>query len=65
MKRDKALLLFAGTKVVQHSGADRALGAPLRPPDGGCLALVLRTGFDSKQARRSGLPLTTQPDHHA
>ena len=53
LKRDKALMLFAGTKVVQHTGAERAAGQ-LRPPDGGCAALVLRAGFDSKQARAVG-----------
>ena len=42
----KASMLYSGTKVVQVTAP--AAGG-LRPPDGGAPALVLRTGFDSKQ----------------
>ena len=46
IKRDRALLLFGGTKVLQHTPD---ASARLRTPDGGCLAVVLRTGFETAQ----------------
>jgi magnesium-transporting ATPase (P-type) len=46
IQREKNQVLFSGTKVLQHSG-DR--GARIRTPDGGCLAVVLRTGFETSQ----------------
>lgn len=46
IKRDKNHVLFGGTKILQHH-ADR--GARIRTPDNGCLALVLRTGFETAQ----------------
>jgi magnesium-transporting ATPase (P-type) len=48
IKRDKVHVLFGGTKILQHTG-DKA--APVRTPDGGCLAVVLRTGFDTSQGK--------------
>ncbi|KAK8591828.1 hypothetical protein V6N13_031854 [Hibiscus sabdariffa] len=47
-KRDKNHLLFGGTKILQHT-ADKSF--PLRTPDGGCLAVVLRTGFETSQGK--------------
>ncbi|KAL4323433.1 hypothetical protein GQ457_11G011050 [Hibiscus cannabinus] len=41
-------LLFGGTKILQHT-ADKSF--PLRTPDGGCLAVVLRTGFETSQGK--------------
>lgn len=46
VQRDKNNVLFSGTKVLQHTG-DK--GARVRTPDGGCLAVVLRTGFETSQ----------------
>ena len=46
VQRDKNCVLFSGTKVLQHTG-DK--GARVRTPDGGCLAVVLRTGFETSQ----------------
>ena len=46
IKRHKNHVLFSGTKVLQHTG-DK--GARVRTPDGGCLAVVLRTGFETAQ----------------
>eukprot|EP00963_Diacronema_lutheri_P002068 scaffold136_cov325-Pavlova_lutheri.AAC.4 len=49
MKQDKHHIIFGGTKILQHE-ADYQ-NARLRPPDGGCLAYVLRTGFDTAQGK--------------
>ena len=46
IKRDKAHVLFGGTRILQHTG-DK--DGRLRTPDGGCLAVVLRTGFETAQ----------------
>lgn len=46
IKRDKNFVLFSGTKVLQHT-EDR--NASIRTPNGGCLAVVLRTGFETSQ----------------
>ncbi|KAK4744808.1 hypothetical protein SAY87_011120 [Trapa incisa] len=48
IKRDKAHVLFGGTKILQHT-SDKTF--PLRTPDGGCLAVVLRTGFETSQGK--------------
>ncbi|GLC43701.1 hypothetical protein PLESTB_000409700 [Pleodorina starrii] len=47
-KQHKHHILFGGTKILQHT-ADK--GARIRTPDGGCLAVVLRTGFETAQGR--------------
>ncbi|XP_007029274.2 PREDICTED: probable manganese-transporting ATPase PDR2 [Theobroma cacao] len=47
-KRDKNHILFGGTKILQHT-ADKSF--PLKTPDGGCLAVVLRTGFETSQGK--------------
>lgn len=39
-------VLFGGTKLLQSSG-DKS--AKIKTPDGGCLAVVLRTGFGTAQ----------------
>lgn len=46
IKRDKNHVLFSGTKILQHTG-DKS--ARIRTPDNGCLAVVLRTGFETSQ----------------
>ncbi|KZV26399.1 hypothetical protein F511_38122 [Dorcoceras hygrometricum] len=47
-RRDKAHVLFGGTKILQHT-ADKTFH--LKAPDGGCLAVVLRTGFETSQGK--------------
>ncbi|MCO5599334.1 hypothetical protein L7F22_053435 [Adiantum nelumboides] len=48
LKRDKNHVLFGGTKILQHT-ADK--NGHLKTPDGGCLAIVLRTGFETSQGK--------------
>ena len=48
LARHKHHVLFSGTRILQH-GSDP--GAVVRTPDGGCLAVVLRTGFEAAQGR--------------
>ncbi|KAI3670893.1 hypothetical protein L1987_87537 [Smallanthus sonchifolius] len=43
-KRDKNHVLFGGTKIFQHT-PDKTFH--MKTPDGGCLAIVLRTGFET------------------
>ncbi|KAJ7049439.1 hypothetical protein C8F01DRAFT_1069054 [Mycena amicta] len=48
----KNAVLFSGTKVLQASAASQTgLAAPLKTPDGGCLGVVLRTGFGTAQGQ--------------
>ena len=49
IKRDKAHVLFGGTRILQHTGDKQAR---VRTLDGGCLAVVLRTGFETAQGVR-------------
>lgn len=46
IKRDKNNVLFSGTKLLQHTGDKEA---HIKTPDGACLAVVLRTGFETSQ----------------
>ncbi|KAF2535826.1 hypothetical protein F2Q68_00018910 [Brassica cretica] len=48
IKKGKNHVLFGGTKILQHS-PDKSF--PLKTPDGGCLAVVLRTGFETSQGK--------------
>ncbi|CAH9120912.1 unnamed protein product [Cuscuta epithymum] len=47
-RRDKAHVLFGGTKILQHT-PDKTYH--MKTPDGGCLAVVLRTGFETSQGK--------------
>ncbi|KAF7303745.1 Cation-transporting ATPase [Mycena indigotica] len=45
-------VLFSGTKVLQASATSQTgLAAPIKTPDGGCLGVVLRTGFGTAQGQ--------------
>lgn len=43
---DRTHVLYGGTRILQHEGD---MSSKLRTPDGGCLAVVLRTGFGTAQ----------------
>lgn len=47
-KRDKTHVLFGGTKILQHT-PDKTF--QMKTPDGGCLAIVIRTGFETTQGK--------------
>ena len=46
----KQHVIFSGTKVLQTESAPRG-STPPRPPNGGAVACVLRTGFNTSQGR--------------
>ncbi|TFK37047.1 endoplasmic reticulum Ca-transporting P-type ATPase [Crucibulum laeve] len=46
----KNAILFSGTKVLQ-AGPSSDIPSPVKTPDGGCLGVVLRTGFGTAQGQ--------------
>ncbi|XP_020593428.1 probable manganese-transporting ATPase PDR2 [Phalaenopsis equestris] len=48
IRRSKNHILFGGTKILQHT-QDKSFH--LKTPDGGCVAVVLRTGFETSQGK--------------
>lgn len=49
-RHDKLHILFGGTKILSAEAGKAPLGK-LRTPDGGALAVVLRTGFETAQGK--------------
>jgi manganese-transporting P-type ATPase len=50
IRQDKRHVIFGGTKVLNVSPGPASEGG-LKTPDGGALAVVLRTGFETAQGR--------------
>lgn len=48
---DRNSVLFGGTKVLQANSPEQSATSVPTPPDNGCLALVLKTGFGSSQGQ--------------
>lgn len=46
----KNAVLFSGTKILQ-AGTSSEMRSPVKTPDGGCLGVVLRTGFGTSQGQ--------------
>ena len=46
----KNYVLFGGTKILQASTSSE-LVSPIKTPDGGCLGIVMRTGFGTAQGQ--------------
>ncbi|KAF5309972.1 hypothetical protein D9619_010464 [Psilocybe cf. subviscida] len=46
----KNAVLFSGTKVLQ-SGKSSEIPSPIKTPNGGCLGIVMRTGFGTAQGQ--------------
>ncbi|GMP86441.1 hypothetical protein CsSME_00039220 [Camellia sinensis var. sinensis] len=51
IRRDKTHVLFGGTKILQHTPDKVVHSFLMKTPDGGCLAVVLRTGFETSQGK--------------
>ncbi|EGG16574.1 putative cation-transporting ATPase [Cavenderia fasciculata] len=49
-KNDKIHIMYGGTTIVQHTPAEKTLKIS-KPPDKGCIAYALKTGFDTNQGR--------------
>ncbi|KAF8322419.1 endoplasmic reticulum Ca-transporting P-type ATPase [Cantharellus anzutake] len=47
----KGNILFSGTKILQASGGTSLGDRKITTPDGGCFAVVLRTGFGTSQGQ--------------
>lgn len=54
-KGDKRHVVFGGTKILQHnhnfSQQQKAERPELCPPDGGCVGIVMKTGFETSQGK--------------
>eukprot|EP00026_Physarum_polycephalum_P000224 Phypoly_transcript_00224.p1 GENE.Phypoly_transcript_00224~~Phypoly_transcript_00224.p1 ORF type:complete len:1213 (-),score=244.37 Phypoly_transcript_00224:27-3665(-) len=51
MRNDKLHIVFGGTQIMQHTPTNLKFNGVPPAPDKGCLAYVLRTGFDTSQGR--------------
>ncbi|EGC38715.1 hypothetical protein DICPUDRAFT_53138 [Dictyostelium purpureum] len=48
IKNDKNHILYGGTTIVQHTPSEK-LASISRPPDKGCIAYAIKTGFNTNQ----------------